>query len=97
MFWRKKAELQKLSLLRAVFFEGVKRAQYQCIIWKTSPVISPDKSMPDNMVRNETVIYIFPLWRHCKSADPEGDKRSGRPPPPPPPGKITCFMGFYRN
>ena len=44
----KKAELQKLPLPRAVFFEGVKRAQYQCIIWKTSSVINPDKSMPDN-------------------------------------------------
>ena len=45
---RKKAELQKLPLPRAVFLEGVKRAQYQCIIWKTSSVINPDKSMPDN-------------------------------------------------
>ena len=44
---RKKAELQKLPLPRAVFLEGVKRAQYQCIIWKTSSVIYPDKSMPD--------------------------------------------------
>ena len=46
--WEKKAELQKLPLPRAVFLEGVKRAQYQCIIWKTSSVIYPDKSMPDN-------------------------------------------------
>ena len=45
---KKKAELQKLPLPRAVFLEGVKRAQYQCIIWKTSSVINPDKSMPDN-------------------------------------------------
>ena len=44
----KKAELQKLPPPRAVFLEGVKRAQYQCIIWKTSSVINPDKSMPDN-------------------------------------------------
>ena len=44
---RKKAELQKLPLPRAVILEGVKRAQYQCIIWKTSYVIYPDKSMPD--------------------------------------------------
>ena len=43
----KKAELQKLPL-PAVFLEGVKPAQYQCIIWKTSSVINPDKSMPDN-------------------------------------------------
>ena len=45
---KKKSDLQKLPLLRAVFLEGVKRAQYQCIIWKTSSVINPDKSMPDN-------------------------------------------------
>ena len=45
---KKKAELQKLQLPRAVFLEGVKRAQYQCIIWKTSSVINLDKSMPDN-------------------------------------------------
>ena len=44
---KKKAELQKLPLPKAVFLEGVKRAQYRCIIWKTSPVINPDKSMPD--------------------------------------------------
>ena len=44
----KKAELQELSFPRAVFLEGVKRAQYQSIIWKTSPVINPDKSMPYN-------------------------------------------------
>ena len=44
----KKTELQKLLLPRAVFLEGVKRAQYQCLIWKTSTVINPDKSMPDN-------------------------------------------------
>ena len=44
----KKAELQKLPIPRAVFLEGVKRAQYQCIIWKTPSVINPDKSMPDN-------------------------------------------------
>ena len=47
-FGEKKAKLQKLPLPRAVFLEGVKRAQYQCTIWKTSPVINPDKSMPDN-------------------------------------------------
>ena len=45
---KKKAEFQKLPLPRAVFFEGVKRAQYQCIIWKTSSVINPGISMPDN-------------------------------------------------
>ena len=44
----KKAELQKLPLPRAVFVKGVKRAQYQCIIWKSSPVLNPDKPMPDN-------------------------------------------------
>ena len=48
MFWRKKAELQELPLPRAVFLEGVKRAQYQLIIWKTSPIINPDKARPDN-------------------------------------------------
>ena len=45
---KKKAELQELPLPRVVFLEGVKRAQYQWIIWKTSPVINPDKSRPDN-------------------------------------------------
>ena len=45
---KKKAELLELPLPRAVFLESVKRAQYQRIIWKTSPVINPDKSMPDN-------------------------------------------------
>ena len=44
----KTAELQELPLPRAVFLEGVKRAQYQRIIWKTSPVINPYKSMSDN-------------------------------------------------
>ena len=44
----KAAELQKLPLPRAVFLEGVERAQYQCIISKTSSVINPYKSMPDN-------------------------------------------------
>ena len=45
---KENAELQKLPLPRAVFLEGVKRAQYQWIIWKTSSVINPDKPMPDN-------------------------------------------------
>ena len=45
---KKKAELQKLPLPKAVFLEGVKRVQYQCIIWKTSSFINPDKSMPNN-------------------------------------------------
>ena len=31
----KKVELQKLPLSRAVFLKGFKRAQYQCIIWKS--------------------------------------------------------------
>ena len=44
----KKDELQELQLPKAVLLEGVKLAQYQWIIWKTSPVINPDKSMPDN-------------------------------------------------
>ena len=44
----KKTELKQLPLSRAVFLEGVKRVQYQCIIWKYSAVINPDKSMPDN-------------------------------------------------
>ena len=46
----KKAELQKQSLPRAVFLEGIEHAQYQCIIWKTSPAIYPDKSIHDNYV-----------------------------------------------
>ena len=44
---KKKLNCKKLPLPRAVFLEGVKRAQYRCIIWKTSPVINSDKSMPD--------------------------------------------------
>ena len=44
---KKKAKLQELPLPRAVLLEVVKRAQYQRIIWKTSPVINPDKSMPE--------------------------------------------------
>ena len=49
MLWiKKKTELQELPLSRATFLEGVKRGQYQCIIWKSSPVINPDKLMPDN-------------------------------------------------
>ena len=44
---KKKAELQKLPLPRAVFLEGAKRAQSQCFLLKTSPVINPYKSMPD--------------------------------------------------
>ena len=47
-FGEKKAELQELPLPRAVFLESVKRAQYQWIICKTSLVINPDKSRPDN-------------------------------------------------
>ena len=61
MFWRKKAELQELPLPRAVFLEGVKLAQYQGIIWKTSPVINPDKQCLTIMVRSGTVINIVPL------------------------------------
>ena len=45
---RKEVELQKLPLPRAVFLVEVKHAQYQCNLWKTSSVINPDKSMPDN-------------------------------------------------
>ena len=42
MFYRKKLNA------RAVFLEGVKRAQYQFIIWKSASDIYPDKPMPDN-------------------------------------------------
>ena len=48
MLWRKKIELKQLPLSRAVFLEGVKRVLYQGIIWKSSAVINPNKSMPDN-------------------------------------------------
>ena len=48
IFWRKITELQKLPPPRAVFLEGCKRAQYQCIIWKSAPDINPDNLMPDN-------------------------------------------------
>ena len=33
---------------RAAFLVGVKRAQYQFIIWKSASGIYPDKRMPDN-------------------------------------------------
>ena len=46
--FEEKNELKQLPFSRAVFLEGVKRAQYQCNIWKSSAVINPDKSMPDN-------------------------------------------------
>ena len=47
---KKKAELRNLPPSRAAFLEGVKRAQYQFIIWKSEPDINPqaDKPMPDN-------------------------------------------------
>ena len=48
MRWRKKTEFKQLPLSRAVFLEGVKCVQYQCIIWKSSAVINADKSMSDN-------------------------------------------------
>ena len=48
MFWIKKAELRNLPPSRATFLEGVKRAQYQFIIWKSASDINPDKPMPDN-------------------------------------------------
>ena len=48
MFRRKQAESQKLPPSRAAFLEGIKRAQYQCIIWKSAPDPNPDKPMPDN-------------------------------------------------
>ena len=48
MFQRKKAEFRNLPLSRATFLEGVKRAKYQFIIWKSAPEINPDKPMPYN-------------------------------------------------
>ena len=47
-FGEKKAELRNLPPSRATFLEGVKRAQYQFIIWKSAPDINLDKQMPDN-------------------------------------------------
>ena len=47
MFRRKQAESQKLQPSRAAFLEGVKRAHYQCIIWKSAPDPNPDIPMPD--------------------------------------------------
>ena len=44
----KKDELRNLPPTRATFYEGVKRAHYQFIIWKSAPDINPDKPMPDN-------------------------------------------------
>ena len=44
----KKDELRNLPPSRATFHEGVKRAHYQLIIWKSAPDINPDKPMPDN-------------------------------------------------
>ena len=37
-----------LERKKAVFLKGVNLAQYQCIIWKSTPVVNPDKSMSDN-------------------------------------------------
>ena len=49
-FGEKKAELRNLPPSRATFLEGVKRAKYKFIIWKSEPDINPqaDKPMPDN-------------------------------------------------
>ena len=67
---RKKIEIQKLPLLRAVFLEGAKRAQYQCIIWKSSAVINPDKSMPDNYGWKRDCDKYFPVMM-ALPPDPE--------------------------
>ena len=58
---KKKAELQKLPLSRAVFLKGVKRAQYQSIIWKSSPVFNHDKSMPDNYGKKRDCEKYIPV------------------------------------
>ena len=58
---KKKAELQKLPLPKAVFLEGVKRAQYPCIIWKTHLSLILTNQCLTVMVRSGTVINIVPL------------------------------------
>ena len=52
MFWREKAELRNLPPSRATFLEGVKRAQYQFIIWKSAPDINSDKVNKGAKIRN---------------------------------------------
>ena len=63
-----------------MFREGVKRAQYQCIIWKTSPVINPDKSMPNNYGLKRDCDKYCPVMMSLPMTDPEGDRGSGHPP-----------------
>ena len=72
---KKKAELQKIPLPRAVFLEGVKRSQYQCIIWKTLSVIILTNQCLTIMVRSRTVINIVPFG-------PPPWKKFDTPPPP---------------
>ena len=60
-FGEKEVELRNLPSSRATFLEGVKRAQYQFIIWKSEPDINPqaDKPMPDNYGwKRDCVKYI---------------------------------------
>ena len=45
---KKKAEWLNIPPSMAPFFESVKRAQYQFIIWKFASGIYPDKPMPGN-------------------------------------------------
>ena len=53
-FKEKKTELLHLPHSGAAFLEGVKRAQYQFIIWKSASVIYSDKPMP--------AIYGWKRW-----------------------------------
>ena len=39
---------KKLNCSRVAFLEGVKRAQYQFVIWKSASDKYPDKPMPGN-------------------------------------------------
>lgn len=48
MFRRKQAESHKLPPTRAAFHESLKRAQYQCIIWKAASEPNPDIPVPEN-------------------------------------------------
>ena len=70
--------LQKLPLPRAVFLKGVKRAQYQSIIWKPHLSLILTNQCLTTMVRSGTVINIVPLWWYCPCVDPEGDRGSGQ-------------------
>ena len=59
MFWIKKSNCKKTTSSRASFLEGVKRAQYQFIIWKSAADIKADKPTPGNYgCKRDCIKYI---------------------------------------